>query len=98
VQEEQEHESIEGEKARCFFVVRGWEGMEDFERSVQMEGFKEGIEILLGWKAPFERVCFLLILTLGKGMVANECSGMLSGKWLRVFRSLYGVQLERNLY
>lgn len=31
VLEEQEHESIKGEKAKCFFIARGWESMICFE-------------------------------------------------------------------
>ncbi|MCJ1442629.1 MAG: hypothetical protein MMC23_003126 [Stictis urceolatum] len=53
VMEEQEHGSIEGEKAKCFFVARGWESMGDFESFMKTEACKKSLPILLGWKAPF---------------------------------------------
>lgn len=60
VLEEQEHESIEGEKAKCFFIMRGWESMDDFEKSVQNDAYKEAIPILFAWNAPWKMVsgCF----------------------------------------
>ncbi|OBT49502.1 hypothetical protein VE04_10032, partial [Pseudogymnoascus sp. 24MN13] len=35
VLDEQEHENIEDEKAKCFIIARGWESMDCFEQSVQ---------------------------------------------------------------
>ena len=54
VLEELGHEKITGgEKARCFFVMRGWESMDAFQRAVQHEKYKESIPILFAWEAPF---------------------------------------------
>jgi hypothetical protein len=60
VLEEQEHEDVEGGMAKCFFVMRGWEGMSFFEESVRSDAYKEAVQILLGWNAPFRMVsgCF----------------------------------------
>ncbi|OBT63332.1 hypothetical protein VE03_07267 [Pseudogymnoascus sp. 23342-1-I1] len=52
--EEQEHESIKGEKAKCFFIARGWESMNFFEQSVQNDAYKEAIPILFAWNAPWK--------------------------------------------
>jgi hypothetical protein len=56
VLEEQEHENIQGEKARCFFVTRGWESMDHFEQSVKHDAYKKAIPILYAWNAPFKIV------------------------------------------
>ena len=56
VVEEQEVEGVDGEKARCFFVVRGWESMERFEESVKHDAYKEAVPILFAWNAPFKMV------------------------------------------
>ena len=56
--EEQEHEGIKGEKARCFFVIRGWNGMREFEALCQTEEYKEAVKILIGWNSPFKMVRF----------------------------------------
>ena len=56
VQEEQTHADIPNEKAKCFFVTRGWEAMSGFEQSVQTEAYKEAIPILVAWGAPFKMV------------------------------------------
>ena len=57
VQEEQEHEHVTGEKARCFLVMRGWESMARFEQSVKSDTYKKALPILLAWNAPFKMVC-----------------------------------------
>jgi heme-degrading monooxygenase HmoA len=54
--DELDHENIKGEKATCFFIVRGWESFGHFEQSTKNDEFKEAIPILLGWKAPFKMV------------------------------------------
>lgn len=56
VVEEQEHEEIKGEMAKCFFVARGWESMDFFEQSVKTAAYKEAIPILFAWNAPFKMV------------------------------------------
>lgn len=58
--EEQEHESIKGEKAKCFFIARGWESMDFFEQAVQNDAYKEAIPILFAWNSPWKMVgrCF----------------------------------------
>lgn len=58
--DEQEHENVKDEKAKCFFVVRGWESMETLEQSIKKDAFKKAIPILLAWNAPFKMVgvCF----------------------------------------
>lgn len=60
VLEEQEHENINGEKAKCFFVIRGWESMDHFEQAVKSDAYKEAIPLLLSWNASFKivGVCF----------------------------------------
>ena len=60
VLEEQEHENIKGEKAKCFFVTRGWESMDHFEQSVKNDVYKKAITLLLAWNAPWKMVsvCF----------------------------------------
>lgn len=55
VLEEQEHESLKkGEKAKCFFVARGWEGMQSFDEVISTDVYKEAVGILLAWKAPWD--------------------------------------------
>ncbi|KAF2261558.1 hypothetical protein CC78DRAFT_535571, partial [Lojkania enalia] len=56
VLEEQEHENIKGEKAKCFFVARGWETMRHFEESVKTDAYKEAIPLLFAWNTPFKMV------------------------------------------
>ena len=56
VLEEQEHEAIKGEKAKVFFVTRGWESMDHFERSTKNDAYKEAIPILYAWNAPWKMV------------------------------------------
>lgn len=56
VVEEQEHEDIKGEKAKCFFVTRGWKNMDCFEQSIKSDAYKKAIPLLLGWNVPFEMV------------------------------------------
>ncbi|KAH7159467.1 hypothetical protein B0J13DRAFT_602156 [Dactylonectria estremocensis] len=53
VLKEQDHEGIKGEKAKSFFVTRGWESMEHFHQSVDNDNFKEAMPLLLAWNAPF---------------------------------------------
>ncbi|KAG9230975.1 hypothetical protein BJ875DRAFT_134758 [Amylocarpus encephaloides] len=53
VVEEQEHGDITDEKAKCFFVVRGWESMDLFEQSIKHDAYKEAIPLLLAWNVPF---------------------------------------------
>ena len=54
VVEEQEHAEVEGGKCRCFFVARGWEGMQFFEEVLKTNEYKEAVQIVLGWGAPWE--------------------------------------------
>ncbi|KAH8703017.1 hypothetical protein BGW36DRAFT_354456 [Talaromyces proteolyticus] len=54
VLEEQDHENVKGEKARCFLVCRGWESMDHFEQSVKTDAYKKAIPILLAWNAPWK--------------------------------------------
>jgi heme-degrading monooxygenase HmoA len=63
VLEEQEHENIKGEKAKCFFVTRGWESMHHFEESVKNDAYKKAIPLLLVWNAPWKMVgvCFFAV-------------------------------------
>jgi hypothetical protein len=56
VQEEQTHADIPDEKAKCFFITRGWDAMSDFEQSLQTEAYQKAIPILLAWGAPFKMV------------------------------------------
>jgi hypothetical protein len=57
VLEEQEHENVKGEKAKCFFVTRGWESMDYFEQSVKNDAYKDAIPLLFAWDAPWKMVC-----------------------------------------
>ncbi|RQM04648.1 hypothetical protein DH86_00003757, partial [Scytalidium sp. 3C] len=52
--EEQEHDENKGEKASCFFVIRGWESMDHFEQSVKHDAYKEAIPLLFAWNAPWK--------------------------------------------
>lgn len=54
VLEEQDHENIGGEKAKSFFVTRGWESMKHFEQSVNNHAYKTAIPLLLAWNAPWK--------------------------------------------
>lgn len=56
--EDVEHEGIEGGKARCFYVARGWESMRAFEGLVSTEVYRDAVQILLGWKVPFKMVIY----------------------------------------
>jgi hypothetical protein len=53
VLEEQEHEEVKG-KAKCFFVARGWEGMQGFRDLLETEEYKGAVPVLLKWKAPYK--------------------------------------------
>jgi hypothetical protein len=57
VLEEQEHENVKGEKAKCFFVTRGWETMDYFEQSVKNDAYKDAIPLLFAWNVPWKMVC-----------------------------------------
>lgn len=47
----------QGEKSRPFFILRGWQSMQDFENLTAQEKFRqEAIPKLMAWKAPFEMV------------------------------------------
>jgi hypothetical protein len=75
VLEELDHEGIKGEKAKCCFVMRGWESMGLFEESVRNGAYKEAIPLLLAWKAPWKMVggCFfadIWRLINGSGMLS----------------------------
>lgn len=59
VLEDQVHEELNGEMARCFCVARGWESMEHFQKSVEHDAFKEAMPLLLAWKVPWKMVCYL---------------------------------------
>lgn len=63
VDEELEHAEIKGEKTKSFFIVRGWETMEKFEKSLELDAYKKGIPILFAWNAPFKMVSVLLRCT-----------------------------------
>ena len=54
VVEEQEHAEVEGRKCRCFLVARGWEDMGFFEEVLGTNEYKEAVQILLAWAAPWE--------------------------------------------
>lgn len=56
VLEEQEHKDIQGEKANCCIVIRGWDKMDSFEQSVESDAFQKAIPLLLAWNAPFDMV------------------------------------------
>jgi hypothetical protein len=60
VLEDQEHENIIGEKAKCFFIARGWESMDHFEQSVKTDAYKKAIPLLFAWNASWKMVgpCF----------------------------------------
>ena len=60
VLEDQKHDALNGEMARCFCVARGWESMEHFKRSVEHDAFKEAMPLLLAWEVPWKMVCSLL--------------------------------------
>ncbi|EHK97937.1 hypothetical protein M7I_6277 [Glarea lozoyensis 74030] len=61
VVEEQEHESVQGEKTKCWFIARRWESMADFERAMQTQAFKDAFPILMAWQANFKMVCFCFV-------------------------------------
>ena len=52
VLEEQEHKDVK--KSKCFFVARGWEGMQYFEDVIKTDEYKEAVKILMGWQAPWD--------------------------------------------
>lgn len=56
VVEQQEHEEIQGEKTRSFFMARAWDSMELFQRFMQTDEARENLPILMGWGAPFRMV------------------------------------------
>jgi hypothetical protein len=56
LEEEQPHEDVDGGWATCFFVMRGWNSMDNFEASTNTEAYKEAIPLLFGWNAPFKMV------------------------------------------
>jgi hypothetical protein len=52
VLEEQEHKDVK--KSKCFLVARGWEGMQYFEDVIKTDEYKEAVQILMGWQAPWD--------------------------------------------
>lgn len=62
VLEDQTHESLGGEKAKCFFVMRGWDSMDHFEKSVMSDEYKKAIPLLFAWNAPWKMVCLIFQL------------------------------------
>lgn len=60
--EDQTHESLDGEKAKCFCVMRGWDSMDHFEKSVKSDEYKKAIPLLFAWNAPWKMVCLILRL------------------------------------
>lgn len=59
VLEEQSHQDVKGEKAKCFLVSRGWKTMDRFEQSLKTDAYKEAIPILLEWNAPWKMASIL---------------------------------------
>lgn len=59
IEEEQEHEAIVNEKARCFFVARGWVSMSDFQNATQQDAYKRAAPVLFAWNAPFKMVSYI---------------------------------------
>ncbi|PTU20780.1 hypothetical protein P175DRAFT_0501418 [Aspergillus ochraceoroseus IBT 24754] len=51
--EDQSHESLNGEMAKCFFIMRGWDSMDRFQRSLQSDAYQKAIPLLLAWNAPW---------------------------------------------
>jgi hypothetical protein len=54
VLEEQDFDDVEGGKAKCFFVARGWKNMGCFDEFMGSETFKKNIGTLLAWKADYD--------------------------------------------
>lgn len=54
--DDEDHPEVKAEKARCFFVMRGWASMERFVKSTQTDAAKEAFPIVFGWQAPFKLV------------------------------------------
>ncbi|KAJ5605356.1 hypothetical protein N7510_010510 [Penicillium lagena] len=52
--EDQMHESLNGEMAKCFLVVRGWDSMDHFEASIKSDAYKQAIPLLLAWNTPWK--------------------------------------------
>ncbi|KAJ5856461.1 uncharacterized protein N7529_010405 [Penicillium soppii] len=52
--EEQNHEGLKGEKAKCFCVMRGWDSMDLFQKSLESDAYKEAIPVLFNWQVPFK--------------------------------------------
>lgn len=63
IQEEQQHQydNLDGDKAKCFLVITGWESKACFDQSVSTDSFKEAIPLMLSWNAPFQMVCDALL-------------------------------------
>jgi hypothetical protein len=60
--EEQNQEGLSGEKAKCFCVMRGWDSMDLFQKSLQSDAYKEAIPVLFNWQVPFKMVSVLFRL------------------------------------
>ncbi|KGO75138.1 hypothetical protein PITC_058080 [Penicillium italicum] len=52
--EEQNHDGLNGEKANCFCVMRGWDSMDLFQKSLQSDAYKDAIPVLFNWQVPFK--------------------------------------------
>ena len=57
--EEQTHEGLNGEQAKCFCVIRGWDSMELFQKALENDVYKEAIPRLFKWQVPFKMVSLL---------------------------------------
>lgn len=56
VDEEQKHADLKDEKAKVFFIARGWRDMYSFQRTLEQKAYKEAIPILFLWGVPFNMV------------------------------------------
>ena len=72
----QEEQTRDGEKMKCFIIVRGWESMDHFVQSTKSEAFSEAIPILYAWNAPYEIVSVDFVLTETIVLKLTICSGM----------------------
>lgn len=56
VLEEQEHESVQGEKATCFFALVGWDSLEHHQRAQQSEAFAKAAPLVVSLASGYDIV------------------------------------------
>lgn len=56
--DDEDHPEIQGDKARSFCILRGWDTFEHFVESAQTDDAKAAFPLLFQWQAPYKLVSY----------------------------------------